>query len=193
MFHFAVLRSLRWRTPPSPTASPARGSAPPRHKTYSIILPPSLGRRLVRKLGHPDPGVELEELALVHERSKHIRVRYHFIRRKGASTPRLLGGSSSSSSAPGSVWHNFLTRRRPRLRGENDGISLVAEQFSLCIPFCLFSFQMLQLFQLLVCFRGSQHLFFPGSRGAMMTHLFYISIVWKKSRLLVSCRKSLIG
>ncbi len=44
MFHFAVPRSLRWWTPPSPTASPARDSAPPRHKTYSIILPLSLGR-----------------------------------------------------------------------------------------------------------------------------------------------------
>ena len=31
-------------------------------KTYSIILPLSLGRRLVGKLGHPGPGAKLKKL-----------------------------------------------------------------------------------------------------------------------------------
>jgi hypothetical protein len=31
-------------------------------KTYSIILPLSLGRRLVGKLGHPRPGAKLKKL-----------------------------------------------------------------------------------------------------------------------------------
>jgi hypothetical protein len=68
-----------------------------------------------------------------HERSKHIRVRYHFIQgclegvsRRATSTPRTilqicspspLGGSSSLSFAPGPGWSNFPTRRRTRLRG----------------------------------------------------------------------------
>jgi hypothetical protein len=33
-------------------------------KTYSIILPLSLGRRLVGKLGHPGPGAKLKKLDL---------------------------------------------------------------------------------------------------------------------------------
>ena len=33
-------------------------------KTCSIILPLSLGRRLVRKLGHPGPGAKLNKLDL---------------------------------------------------------------------------------------------------------------------------------
>jgi hypothetical protein len=31
-------------------------------KTYSIVLPLSLGRRLVGKLGHPGPGAKLKKL-----------------------------------------------------------------------------------------------------------------------------------
>jgi hypothetical protein len=33
-------------------------------KTYSIILPLSLGHRLVGKLGHPRPGAKLNKLDL---------------------------------------------------------------------------------------------------------------------------------
>jgi hypothetical protein len=33
-------------------------------KTYFIILPLSLGRRLVGKLGHPGPGAKLNKLDL---------------------------------------------------------------------------------------------------------------------------------
>jgi hypothetical protein len=33
-----------------------------RYKTYSIILPLSLVRRLMGELDHPDPGVKLKEL-----------------------------------------------------------------------------------------------------------------------------------
>jgi hypothetical protein len=32
------------------------------HEAYSIILPLSLVRRLVGKLGHPNPGAKLKEL-----------------------------------------------------------------------------------------------------------------------------------
>jgi hypothetical protein len=69
-----------------------------------------------------------------HERSKHIRMRYHFIRsclEEGSIKAsyintkdqladlltKPLGGSSSLSFVPGPGWSNFPTRRRIRSRG----------------------------------------------------------------------------
>jgi hypothetical protein len=79
-------------------------------------------------------ALALAKNPVFHERSKHIRVRYHFIQgclRKGTSrratsiprtslqicSPSLLGGSSSLSFTPGSGWSNSPTRRCTRLRG----------------------------------------------------------------------------
>jgi len=103
-----------------------------------------LARLLGDLLGRDTEAVELRvdnkfALALAmnpvfHEWSKHIRVKYHFIRGcldEGSikasyidtkdslrtCSPSLLGGSSSLSSALGSRWFNFPTRQRTRLRG----------------------------------------------------------------------------
>jgi hypothetical protein len=108
--------------------------------TQALWLVRLLGDLLGRDTGAVELRVDSKStLALAknpvfHERSKHIQVRYHFIRgclRKGASrratsTPRTslricspspLGGSSSLSFASGSAWYNSPTRRRIRLRG----------------------------------------------------------------------------
>jgi hypothetical protein len=115
--------------------------------TQALWLVLLLGDLLGRDTGAVELRVDSKSaLALAknpvfHERSKHIQVRYHFIRgcleasseaawRKGASrratstprtslricSPSLLGGSSSLSFAPGSGWSNSPTRRRTRLR-----------------------------------------------------------------------------
>jgi hypothetical protein len=102
-----------------------------------------LVRLLSDLLGRDTVAVELRvdsksALALVknpvfHERSKHIRVRYHFIRgcleeenfkacyintkdSLRICSPSPLGGSSSLTVAPGSGWSNSPTRRCPKLR-----------------------------------------------------------------------------
>jgi hypothetical protein len=79
-------------------------------------------------------ALSLAKNPVFHERSKHIRVRYHFIRgcleegsiKAGTSTPRinlpicspsLLGGSGFWSSAPRVGWFRYLTRQHTRLRG----------------------------------------------------------------------------
>jgi hypothetical protein len=109
--------------------------------TQALWLTRLLGDLLGRDVGAVELRVDSQSaLALAKnpvfiERSKHIRVRYHFIRdcfwQKGASmhatsTPRInlrtcslspLGGSSSLSFVPGLGWLNFPTRRRTSLRG----------------------------------------------------------------------------
>jgi hypothetical protein len=79
-------------------------------------------------------ALALTKNLIFHERSKHIRVRYHFIRgclEEGSFKARYintkdqltdlltkpLGGSSSMSFAPGSGWSNSSTRRHTRLSG----------------------------------------------------------------------------
>jgi hypothetical protein len=103
-----------------------------------------LARLLGDLLGRDAEAVELRvdsksALALAknpvfHERSKHICIKYHFIRRcldEGSIKAgyintqdqladlltKSLGGSSSRSFTPGLGWFKFPRRRHTRLRG----------------------------------------------------------------------------
>jgi hypothetical protein len=112
--------------------------------TQALWLARLLGDLLSRDTGAVELRVDSKSaLALAknpvfHEQSKHIRVRYHFIRgcleegsikasyintkdQLATRSPNPLGGSSFLSFVPGPGWSNFRTRRRTRLRGRMMG------------------------------------------------------------------------